>query len=174
MNAVRAFDTANEMLVSHDMRRTILVHHFPREIIRAINAVDSDDGIAVAAVTLPRGVVNENDLLNTRLVKCERCGGPRGFDQGMIPENLSSVANIQRTHGKASFKYFSPLFYQIFPEKSREFSCRSILQRRENRAIMKKTQRKGGDADEKNCDTLSEKIERDSKARAGDALLRAS
>jgi hypothetical protein len=56
------------MLISHDVSGTILVHHFPCEIICAVNIADFDNGIAVASVSFPRSIVNEDDFFDTRFM----------------------------------------------------------------------------------------------------------
>jgi hypothetical protein len=123
MNAVFTFQTADEMLVSYNVCGAILVHHLPREIIRAINLSDPYDRIAVTSVALPRRIVNENNIFYAGLMKYKLGGRSGALDQGMIPEDLSAVSDICGTH------FIFSLQIQIFGERGAKpalFFCQRL------------------------------------------------
>ena len=104
MDAIRAFDAANEVLVSHDVGGAIFIHHLPCEVVCAVNVALLDDGVAITAVSFPWRVMNEDDLLNARLVKGELRGGAGWLNERMIPKELSAGTDVNGWHMDSSFK----------------------------------------------------------------------
>jgi hypothetical protein len=72
------------------MGGAFLIHHLPREIIRTIYVTDFYDGIAVASIAFPWGIMDEHNFLYARLVKHKISGSTGMFNERFIPKNLSS------------------------------------------------------------------------------------